>query len=52
MELNERQEQKQTDDKKKSIIQLEKERLLKEHADVLNQFYGKAASQFGTANLK
>jgi hypothetical protein len=52
MELQERIIQKESEEKKKSVIQIEKEKLLREHAEVLNQFYGKAASQFGTSNLK
>ena len=47
-EWEERRLQQEQEEVQRQIVAKEKERLLAEHAEILNQFNPKAASQYGT----
>ena len=51
-EYQEREAAAQQEAFKKEAIQAEKERLLREHADILTQFNPKAASGYGASGFK
>ena len=48
VELEERRMKEEEDRKKQMIIEMEKERLLREHGMVLGQYHPKAATQYGS----
>jgi hypothetical protein len=47
IELEEKRIKEEEEKKKLSVIELEKERLLREHGMVLNQYHPKAATAYG-----
>ena len=47
MELEEKRIKEEEEKRKQSVIEMEKERLLKEHGMVLNQYNPKAATTYG-----
>jgi len=47
MELEEKRIKEENEKRQKSIIDMEKEKLLREHAMVLNQYHPKAANSYG-----
>ncbi len=49
-ELEERRAKEEDERRKAVIVELEKERLLKEHGHILNQYHPKAATNYGASN--
>lgn len=48
MELEEKRLQEEEERRKKMVVEMEKERILREHGMVLNQYHPKAATTYGT----
>jgi hypothetical protein len=48
IELEEKRIKEEEELRKKSVIEMEKERLLREHGMVLQQYHPKAATNYGT----
>ena len=47
IELEERRAKEEEDRRKAAIVELEKERLLREHGNILHQYHPKAATGYG-----
>jgi hypothetical protein len=47
LELEERRAKEEEDRRKAAIVELEKERLLREHGNILHQYHPKAATGYG-----
>jgi len=52
MELEERRAKEEDERRKASIVELEKERLLREHGLILQQYHPKAATGYGATGFK